>query len=76
MIRRNHTKRESSQKITNANNTVDDNDASQEISFEFCDSNTNVKLVHIKRKNVDAVSLDRHLSDLNYSGNYLIAFEN
>eukprot|EP00347_Sterkiella_histriomuscorum_P014192 403361816 len=43
------------------------NDKDNNISFEFYDKNTDIKLTHIKRKNVEYVNLERHLSDLKYS---------
>ena len=47
-------------------------DDEDRVSIEYFHENTNVRLAHIKRKNVDVVDLDKHLSDLEYSGNFIL----
>lgn len=48
---------------------VDKQDSDEEISYEYYDTNMNVKLIHVQRKNASLVDLAGHLSDLHYSGN-------
>ena len=42
-----------------------------EVSVEIADKVSKVKLVHVKRQNIEFISLDKHLSDLHYSGNII-----
>ena len=47
-----------------------DSEEADNVSLEYFDVNTNVKLMHVHRKNVDYVNFEKHLSDLHYSGIY------
>ena len=41
-----------------------------EMSLEYTDKLSNIKLLHVKSKNIGYVELGNHVSDLHYSGNY------